>query len=126
MIDKLMIFFLSFFFPPGVFQSIFWGLGGILGLVFGESLIRVAGPTIAFRLFTMLAVSFIVVFTMGLRYVNFRDRNYYSVLLNTFNICVDATNTKRTNGGNASNSFQETNDNVQLPTSASFSEDNSH
>ena len=90
---KLMIVVVFFYISPGVFHSIYWGLGGILGLLIGSSLISVAGPTIAFRLFTMLAVLFIILFTMGLRYVNFRDRNYYSVLLNTFNICVDARNT---------------------------------
>ena len=90
--------FLYFFL--GLFHSIYWGLGGILGLIIGGGLIRVTGPTIAFRLFTMLAVVFIILFTMGLRYVNCRDRNYYSVLLNTFNICLDATNAQQTNGEN--------------------------
>ncbi|CAH3181288.1 unnamed protein product, partial [Porites evermanni] len=84
----------------GVFQSVYWGLGGILGLLIGNNLIHAAGPTIAFRLFTMLAVMFIIVFTFGLRYVNFRDRNYYSVLLNTFNICTDTMDTQPMSDGN--------------------------
>ena len=74
-------------------------MGGILGLLIGDNLIHAAGPTIAFRLFTMLAVMFIIVFTFGLRYVNFRDRNYYSVLLNTFNICTDTMDTQPMNNG---------------------------
>ena len=112
------------FFSPGVFQSIYWGLGGILGLVIGGSLIHVAGPTIAFRLFTMLDVLVIIIFTLGLRYVNFVDRNYYSVLLNTFSICTDAANTQQTSGGVANNTFQDEGVNVQLTPVASFSLDN--
>ena len=73
-----------------MFQSIYWGVGGILGLVFGESLTRVAGPIIAFRIFTMAAVISIVIFTTGLKHLNFRHRNYYSVLLDTFHNCVDS------------------------------------
>ena len=115
-----------FYISPGVFHSIYWGLGGILGLVIGGSLISIAGPTIAFRLFTMLAVLFIILFTMGLRYVNFRDRNYYSVLLNTFNICTDATNTGQNNSENmcTNSTLQESNSNVTRTPSASFSSDN--
>lgn len=63
----------------------------------GGSLIRVAGPTIAFRLFTVLALTFIVIFTTGLTSANFRDRNYYSVLLNTFNIYIDSKKGKMNN-----------------------------
>jgi len=63
----------------------------------GGSLIRVAGPTIAFRLFTVLALTFIVIFTTGLTSVNFRDRNYYSVLLNTLNIYIDSKKGKVNN-----------------------------
>ena len=48
---------------------------------------------LTFVRFTVFAVLFIILFTMNLRYVNFRNRNYYSILLNTLNICVDATNT---------------------------------
>ena len=80
-----------------MFQSIYWGVGGILGIVFGLSLTRVAGPTIAFRLFTMGTVIFIIIFTTGLKHLNFRHRNYYSVLLNTFQICVDSKKTQKNN-----------------------------
>lgn len=73
----------------------------------GGSLIRVAGPTIAFRLFTLLAVVFIVIFTTGLTFVNSRDRNYYSVLLNTFNICIDTKKPQQTKGGNVNNTLEE-------------------
>ena len=55
---------------------------------------------LTFVRFTMLAVLFIILFTMDLRYVNFRDRNYYSVLLNTFNIFVDAKDTGQNNSEN--------------------------
>lgn len=78
-----------------------------------------AGPTIAFRLFTMIAVIFIVIFTSGLTYVNFRDRNYYSVLLNTFNICTDTNKTQKNNSGNANNTSEENAFNDQL-TAVSF------
>lgn len=73
----------------------------------GGSLIRVAGPTIAFRLFTVLAVIFILIFTTGLTSVNFRDRNYYSVLLNTLNICIDTKKSEQTKGGNKNNTSEE-------------------
>ena len=63
---------------------------------------------------------------MGLRYVNFRDRNYYSVLLNTFNICVDATNTRQNTSENmcADNTLQENNSNATTAPSPSFSTNN--
>ena len=54
---------------------------------------------------------------MGLRLVDFRDRNYYSVPLNTFNICVDENMC-------ANNTLQEDNSNVTRTPSASFSSDN--
>ncbi|XP_068715332.1 major facilitator superfamily domain-containing protein 6-like [Montipora foliosa] len=105
----------------GIFHSIYWGLGGFIGIVIGGGLIRVAGPTTAFRLFTMLAVVFIALFTMGLRYVNLRDRNYYSVLLSTFNNCVDSTNTEQKCDNSTNNTSQENDAKVQSPSSASFS-----
>lgn len=79
----------------------------------GGSLIRVAGPTIAFRLFTVLAVIFILIFTTGLTSVNFRDSNYYSVLLNTFNICIDTKRSEQTKGGNINNTSEEDHFNEQ-------------
>lgn len=79
----------------------------------GGSLIRVAGPTIAFRLFTVLAVIFILIFTTGLTSVNFRDSNYYSVLLNTFNICIDTKRSEQTKGGNINNTSGEDHFNEQ-------------
>ena len=59
-------------------------------------------------------------------YVNFRDRYYYSVLLNTFNICVDATNIGQNNSENicTNNTLQEGNSNVTRTPSASFSSEN--
>ena len=62
----------------------------------------------------MLAVLFIILFTMGLRYVNFRNRN--SVLLNTFNVCVDATNTGQNNSENmcSNNTLQEGDSNATI------------
>lgn len=110
----------------GLFHSIYWGLGGILGLIIGGGLISVAGPTIAFRLFTMLAVVFIILFTMGLRHVNCRDRNYYSVLLNTFNICREATNAQQTNGArdNPNSTLEENSSKVHVTPPTSVSLDN--
>ena len=63
---------------------------------------------------------------MDLRYVNFRDRNYYSALLNTFNIWVDATNTGQNNSESTctNNTLQENNSNATRTPSASFSSDN--
>ena len=81
---------------------------------------------LTFVRFTMLTVLLIIQFTMGLRYVNFRDRYYYSALLNTFNICADATNTGQNNSENmcTNNNLQESNFNATRTPSASFSSDN--
>ena len=119
--NTLIISYVCIFFSSGIFHSIYWGLGGFIGIVIGGGLIRVAGPTTAFRLFTMLAVVFIALFTMGLRYVNLRDRNYYSVLLSTFNNCVDSTNTEQKCDNSTNNTSQENDAKVQSPSSASFS-----
>ena len=42
-----------------------------------------AGHPISFRLFAISAVMVTIAFTIGLRHVNFRDRNYYTLLLGT-------------------------------------------
>lgn len=91
----------------------------------GAGLIGVAGPTIAFRLFTILTVIFIVVFTTGLTYVNSRDRNYYSVLLNTFNICIDTNKPQQNSSGNANNTLEENAFNDHLTTVSFGSESGS-
>ena len=71
---------------------------------------------LTFVRFTVLAVLFIILFTMGLRYVNFRNRNYYSILLNTFNVCVDVTNTGQKNSENicTNNTLQEGDSNATI------------
>lgn len=111
-----------FFFTSGVFHSIYWGFGGFIGIVVGGGLIRLVGPTTAFRLFTMTAVLFIALFTMSLRYTNLRDRNYYSVLLSTFNICVDSSNTEHKCDDRSANAFTpENRSNLHGQSSASNS-----
>lgn len=44
---------------------------------------------------------------MGLTHLISRDRNYYSVLLNTFHICMDSEKTQRANSRNANNTQAE-------------------
>lgn len=91
----------------------------------GAGLIRVAGPAIAFRLFTILTVIFIVIFTAGLTYVNFRDRNYYSVLQNTFNICIDTNKPQQNESENANNTLEKNAFNDHLTTVSFGSESGS-
>ena len=80
-----------------------------------------AGPAVSFRLFTIIAIVVAVLFTAGLGHVNFRDRNYYTLLLGTLShYTVETTMSKEHEKPNTITAKRRNTSGAQTPQNIPF------
>ncbi|EDO49067.1 predicted protein [Nematostella vectensis] len=65
----------------GVLQSVYWGLGGLLGVLIGNNLISMIGSAASLRLFSVMALVIAIIFTIGLRGFYFSESNYFTAMM---------------------------------------------
>ena len=79
-------------FASGVLRAIYHGLGTACGTIIGGGLLTLIGPAAALRAWALVAVMVLVTFTYGLRELNSRDSNYYTLLLGICSETKESTN----------------------------------
>ena len=77
-------------FSTGVLRAVFHGLGSACGAIIGGGLLTLIGPAAALRTWAVVSVMILLAFTCGLRELNTKEPNYYSLLMT---ICSETKDT---------------------------------